>query len=58
MTLKELEKQLQALTTIEKTQAIHILVQSLTEDKKQWIAAKYLVQHGGNKPTITNERAV
>ncbi|PAX53868.1 DUF433 domain-containing protein [Brunnivagina elsteri] len=30
MTLKELEKQLLALTTVEKTQAIQILVQSLT----------------------------
>ncbi|NJO63946.1 MAG: DUF433 domain-containing protein [Richelia sp. RM2_1_2] len=30
MTLKELEKQLLALTTIEKAQAIQILVQSLT----------------------------
>ena len=30
MTLKELEKQLLALTTVEKAQAIQILVQSLT----------------------------
>ncbi len=30
MTLRELEKQLLALTTVEKTQAIQILVQSLT----------------------------
>jgi uncharacterized protein (DUF433 family) len=53
MTLKELEKQLLALTTIEKAQAIQILVQSLTN---VWQGVEKTPDVCGGDACITNTR--
>ncbi|MBW4506867.1 MAG: DUF433 domain-containing protein [Scytonematopsis contorta HA4267-MV1] len=53
MTLKELEKQLLALTTVEKAQAIQILVQSLTNT---WQGIEKTPGVCGGDACITNTR--
>jgi uncharacterized protein (DUF433 family) len=53
MTLKELEKQLLALTTVEKAQAIQILVQSLTNT---WLLIEKTPGVCGGDACIANTR--